>query len=71
MTASQMNTSEKMNATMVCQVYTVRISQAYISPKCGATSGGKPRMFLCSFNVAGVFQIETHGVGVKGQLVLL
>lgn len=54
---------------MVCQVYTVPISKAYISAKFGA-SPGKPRMFVCSFNVAGVvFQIKTDG-GREGLVLL-
>ena len=55
---------------MVCQVYTVPTNKAYISVKFGA-SPGKPRMFLCSFNVAGVvFKSKTDGGG-RGELVLL
>lgn len=54
MTASQMNTSEKINATMVCQVYNCTYeSELYIS----AESGGKPFECPCfSFNVAGLFK---------------
>lgn len=54
---------------MVCLVYTVPTSEAYISAKFGA-SPGKPRMFLCSFNVAGVvFKKKTDG-GREGLVLL-
>lgn len=54
---------------MVCQVYIVSTSEAYISAKFGA-SPGKPRMFLCSYNVAGVvFKKKTDG-GREGFVLL-
>lgn len=54
---------------MVCQVYIVSTSEAYISAKFGA-SPGKPRMFLCSYNVAGVvFKKKTDG-GREGLVLL-
>lgn len=54
---------------MVCQVYTVPTNKAYISVKFGA-SPGKPRMFLCSYNVAGdVFKSKTDGGG-EGLVLL-
>jgi len=67
MTASQMNISGEINARMVCQVYTVPSSKVYISVKSG-WSPGKPRMFLYSFNVAGVV-FKTDG-GREGLLLL-
>lgn len=44
MTASQMNTSEKMNATTVCQVYTVptKANHTYLRK-----AGGKPLECPC------------------------
>lgn len=52
---------------MVCQVYTVPTSEAYISAKFGV-SRGKPRMFLCSFNVAGVVFKKRNWWGGKERI---
>lgn len=50
---------------MVCQVYTVPSSKAYISVKSGASPGANLECFLFSFNVAGVvFKKKTDG-GVR------
>lgn len=53
MTASQMNTSENMNATTVCQVYTVSTKANYTylrNPEANLSN------VLVFFNVAGVFK---------------
>lgn len=69
MTASQMNTSEKMNASTVCQVYTVPTKANYTylrNPEANLLN------VLVFFNVAGVFKRLKllWGVGEKGVVRL-
>lgn len=65
MTASQMNTSEKMNATMVCQVYTVTIKQIIHICEIWGDFRRQTSNVLIFIDVAGVFQTETDGEEVK------
>lgn len=52
---------KRINARMVCQVYTVPKSEVYISSKFGEVQTN----LECSFNVAGVvFKKKTAGEGV-------
>lgn len=64
MTASQMNTSEENRCNGWFAKFTLYLQTKHTYLRLFGASPGKPRMFLCSLNVAGVvFKKKTDGEG--------